>query len=316
MKLHKKIIAAIMMSAFVFVPVTDVYAADSDSPVVTAAKIKAKEIREAAKISIKDMNESHEAGTEIEAANGETKAEKEIVKGQNKEEETRQKVDNNIENMNIKHKYEIEASKIKYEEKMEKMRLDREKKLLKRAQKEEKANLKQKWKSEDSALDEVATENNRYFIISKDKNFTYYMDTENSHWRRCPYRASEYIIDVWVRLVENSELEALKSGEAQDLSKYYLEHYYLRPDTNQLQFLCEMEVSNGRPNNDINERKYNPSKWEKLIPGSIEDSIYNGVMRSVKKHDMLKGKESNTARPIDRFHTITSSIAEGLGIYI
>lgn len=316
MKLHNKIIAAIMMSAFVFVPVTDVYAADSESPVVAAARERAERIREAASKQVEKMNDKHEAKTEIESAVGESNAEKETVKGVNKVEETRQKVDNNVEKMNIKHKYETEESKIKHEEQMEKMRLDREKKLLKRAQKEEKANLKQKWKNEDSVLDEVVTENNRYFIISKDNNFTYYMDTENSYWKRCPYKASEYIIDVWVRLVENSELEALKSGEAKDLSKYYLEHYYLRPDAEQLQFLCEMEVSNGRPNNDIKERKYSPSKWEKLIPGSIEDSIYKGVVRSVKKHDMLKGKESKTSRPIDRFHTITTSIAEGLGVYI
>lgn len=315
MNLFKKIIAAVVFSALLFTSASDAYAADNDA-IVNKAKVKAEKIREKSKKAIDKMNAQHEARTELEKANGEAKAEKETTQGSNTTEEARQKADNSIEQMNIKSKYELEKSKIEHEEKMEKMYLDREKKLLKREQKEEKAKLKAKWDSEDALLDEMLSENNRYFIISKDKSFTYYMDTENSRWMRCPYKASEYIIDVWVKLVENSEIEAVRNEESKELSKYYMEHYYLRPNSEQLQFISEMEVSNGRPNNDIMERKYSPSKWERLIPGSIEDSIYKGVMRNVIKHDMLKGKESKTSRPIDRFHTIASSVAEALGIYI
>ena len=59
--------------------------------------------------------------------------------------------------------------------------------------------------------------------------------------------------------------------------KYFLEHYYIRPKTRQIQFLCELEVV-GRPQNTISERAYDYKNWENLIPGSIETAIYYGVL--------------------------------------
>ena len=49
-------------------------------------------------------------------------------------------------------------------------------------------------------------------------------------------------------------------------------------DAQQIQFLAELEVT-GRPSNETKNLKYDGRRWEELIPGSIEDSIYHAVMR-------------------------------------
>ena len=115
--------------------------------------------------------------------------------------------------------------------------------------------------------------------------------------------------DVWIRMVENKP-QALDDDMAnygaenfnaeisfareqgyqyapEDLKvlrsqAYVLEHYYLRPKTNQIQFLCELEVF-GRPQNTINERAYDYRNWENLVPGSVESVIYSTVIKTIGK---------------------------------
>ena len=64
--------------------------------------------------------------------------------------------------------------------------------------------------------------------------------------------------------------------------KYYLEHYYVRPKTKQIQFLCELEVI-GRPQNTISEREYDYKNWENLVPSSIESLLYKAVVKEAGK---------------------------------
>ena len=73
-----------------------------------------------------------------------------------------------------------------------------------------------------------------------------------------------------------------ESGSYHYPEKYYLMHYYLRPKTQQIQFLSELEVAGGRPNNDVKERGYQSQNWENLIPDSVEDVIYHGVVKRMK----------------------------------
>lgn len=110
----------------------------------------------------------------------------------------------------------------------------------------------------------------RFLEIHKDDVFTYYMDRRTARRINVPHM-EEKMIDVWVKLEPNEA----EDGE----QKYFLEHYYIRPKRQVMQFMCELEVS-GRPTNDIEENRYNPSKWEPLIPGSIEDTIYHAVMKN------------------------------------
>ena len=103
------------------------------------------------------------------------------------------------------------------------------------------------------------------------------------------------------------------------IRKYYLEHYYINPETRQIQFLCELEISNGRPDNNVIQRAYKPRNWENLIPGSIEDSVYHHALRNAKKYNLAdknKREPNDVNRWLDRFHIITSSIAEGIGLYL
>lgn len=127
----------------------------------------------------------------------------------------------------------------------------------------------------------------RYEVILENENgFTYYVDMQNARWIRRPYSASEYIADVWVLLVRTEDRKSIKAlnpklpGSLDD-PVYYMEHYYLRPDKEQIQFLCELEVT-GRPQNAIRERAYDYQHWENLIPGSIEDEIFHRVLVLMK----------------------------------
>lgn len=129
-------------------------------------------------------------------------------------------------------------------------------------------------------------EKDRFVTILEDNGFIYALDTKNAHWIPMPHVGNEYIVDVWVRLVQ-------KDGD-KDYSypqKYYLEHYYIRPKSQQIQFLSELEVT-GRPENAIQERPYKNSNWENLVPGSIEDEIYHRVLDYIKKNH-IGGKNSN-----------------------
>ena len=149
----------------------------------------------------------------------------------------------------------------------------------------------------------------RFVKLAADDTYTYYLDKSSVQWRRMPYSSSEYIADVWVRMVEhrpkqldadlanygtdslNAEIRLLAEKGYQyapeDLevlrsSNYVLEHYYLRPQTKQVQFLCELEVF-GRPQNTINERAYDYKNWENLVPGSVESAVYEATIKIIGK---------------------------------
>ena len=149
----------------------------------------------------------------------------------------------------------------------------------------------------------------RFLKLAVDDTYTYYLDKESVQWKRVPYLANEYMADVWVRMIErepshlsedmasygaeNFRAEVALAREQgyqyspEDLKvlrsqSYVLEHYYLRPKTKQIQFLCELEVF-GRPQNAINERAYEYKNWENLVPGSIEASIYNATIKIIGK---------------------------------
>lgn len=130
----------------------------------------------------------------------------------------------------------------------------------------------------------------RYVKLLNDNGFDYCLDTQNVRWIKMPHSGGEEIADIWVRLVPDGTQKpakedaqgnyAYKSG-----STYYLEHYYLRPKTQQIQFLSELEVT-GRPDNAIKERPYSAQNWENLVPGSIEDDIYHQAMKNMPKNKL------------------------------
>ena len=120
----------------------------------------------------------------------------------------------------------------------------------------------------------------RYVLLLKDNGFAYYLDTKNVRWMKIPYSETENIVDAWVRLVKIDD-----DGEYSYPPKYFLSHYYIRPKTRQIQFLSELEVT-GRPDNAITERPYSSLHWENLVPGSIEDDIYHGVLKVMKDRNV------------------------------
>lgn len=133
----------------------------------------------------------------------------------------------------------------------------------------------------------------RYIQLLNDNGFNYAMDTQNAKWIQMPHSGDEYIVDVWVRLDSDGtqKEDAAKQDAAYRYPQtYYLEHYYIRPSHQQIQFLCELEVT-GRPDNAIHERAYSMSNWENLVPGSIEDDIYHGVLRNMPKNTLTGKKQ-------------------------
>lgn len=127
----------------------------------------------------------------------------------------------------------------------------------------------------------------RYVFLMEDNGFAYYMDTQNAKWKKIPYSEAEDIVDVWIRLVKTEPDEEYSYPQ-----KYFLEHYYLRPKTQQIQFLSELEVT-GRPDNAVKERPYSVRNWENLVSGSLEDEIYHRVLKYMKRdpvNQWFKGK--------------------------
>lgn len=125
----------------------------------------------------------------------------------------------------------------------------------------------------------------RYVKLFSDNSFNYYMDKDSAKWIRCPNTSDKYIIDVWIKMEQIDDKSITVKTETAQYSypaKYYLEHYYINPDTAQIQFLCELEVT-GRPDNDITQRKYDVHAWEDLIPDSVEDNIYQSVVKIMGK---------------------------------
>lgn len=150
-----------------------------------------------------------------------------------------------------------------------------EKARVKQEKKERKAREKREKKHKKSEI-------KKYKIVYEDDAYVYYVDMENLRWRSIPY-TEERMLDVWVRLIPVADAAEAETKEAAgDLytGHYYLEHYYMRRRQRQVQFLAELEV-NGRPQNDVAAGKYSSAAWEDLVPGSLEDSLYNRIMKKV-----------------------------------
>ena len=164
----------------------------------------------------------------------------------------------------------------------------------------------------------------RFVKLTSDETYNYYLDMESVNWKRVPYMASEYMADVWIRMVEripsadsyaddNYEPIELVSAREQNISydpgdvevlsrkQYVLEHYYLRPSRKQIQFLCELEVV-GHPQNTEVGRAYDVKNWEDLIPGSIESIIYKKVLATI---GTWKATEAGHETFVDTFEEYT-----------
>lgn len=128
----------------------------------------------------------------------------------------------------------------------------------------------------------------RYKTLFVDNGFTYYMDAQNTRWVKRPYNTEEYMIDAWVRLVENTTGEPVAEDGKIRPAKYFLEHYYISPERRQVMFLSELEVT-GRPDNAVKERAYDPKNWEQLVPGSIEDELYAAITARMKSAPGQRG---------------------------
>ena len=148
----------------------------------------------------------------------------------------------------------------------------------------------------------------RFIKLLSDDNYDYYLDRYSVNWVKIPYFSDEYMADVWIRMLDRTQneeempndlynythevsdevSEAAAKGKIYNevdtkvlrTKKYFLEHYYLRPKTKQIQFLCELEIV-GRPQNAVSERAYDYKNWENLIPGSVEFAIYYGVISDI-----------------------------------
>ena len=151
----------------------------------------------------------------------------------------------------------------------------------------------EKWNKKDKILEnreetksvELEQEKNkkdRYILLLKDNGFAYYLDSQNVKWKPIPYSEAEEILDVWIKLINVDSNEEEYSYP----KKYFLEHYYIRPKRQQIQFLSELEVA-GRPDNAIKERAYSVHNWENIVSGSLEDEIYHKVMAVMKKKNQF-----------------------------
>ena len=151
----------------------------------------------------------------------------------------------------------------------------------------------------------------RFVQVAVDEDYIYYLDKQSVSWKKIPYMNSEYMADVWVRMIERNpntddlpedlanyvndvntdEISLARAKGYQYMpedikvlrnKKYFLEHYYLRPKTEQIQFLCELEVV-GHPQNTATQRKYDYQNWEELIPGSMESILYYSIIQVIGK---------------------------------
>ena len=141
-----------------------------------------------------------------------------------------------------------------------------------------------KSETEDQADKRKDKERERYAYLLSDSGYDYFLDGRATHWIPLPYRDDEYIVDTWLKIVPTDSTDDPESGNYSYPQKYYLAHYYVRPKTQQIQFLSELEVSGERPDNTVKGRGYMPRNWEDLAPGSIEDEVYRGTLASIKKH--------------------------------
>ena len=141
----------------------------------------------------------------------------------------------------------------------------------------------------------------RFVKLTMDSNYIYYLDKETVSWKKMPYSTTEMMADVWIRMIERDDDELLEDSEIDDVifaaeegkqfrpedlevlrhRKYHLEHYYLRPKTQQIQYLVELSDIEGNPQNTVNQRTYSHANWEDLIPNSVEYRIYRGVVKVI-----------------------------------
>jgi hypothetical protein len=152
----------------------------------------------------------------------------------------------------------------------------------------------------------ILNEAQRFKYLLQEGGYIYYLDKESARWVNCPH-SSDQMLEIWVKLVDMNESGTASSDNGYSYSNhYYLEHYYVRPDKEQIQFLSELEVT-GRPSNAITERPYSEANWEKLVPGSIEDEIYRSVVKNVeslpKKNDA--GEKSSVRDAIEEYLRIS-----------
>ena len=174
--------------------------------------------------------------------------------------------------------------------------------------------------------------NLRFIKLTSDDVYDYYLDRSTVRWVNMPYSTTEYMADVWIRMIEkipnnndmpedlynyvnrdsNDELDSYSTKgiiNEEDIKvlrhkKYFLEHYYIRPKTQQIQFLCELEVV-GRPQNSISERAYDYKNWENLIPGSIEFSLYHGILSNIDKGKASKRGHMTFADHVEEYARIS-----------
>lgn len=161
--------------------------------------------------------------------------------------------------------------------------------------KERLALLKAKNANPEATAEDKKEQKQRFQQILQDDSYIYYMDTQNVRWISMPHSDGEKIIDVWIRLVDKGAAEDASTSATASTgtlytypSKYFLEHYYIRPEKQQIQFLSELEVQ-GRPQNTVQERPYNAQNWEELVPESVEDSIYHAVVDRMKSRSKTGG---------------------------
>ena len=148
----------------------------------------------------------------------------------------------------------------------------------------------------------------RFEWILTDGSYQYFMDRKGTKWVRVPYSSSEYMIDTWIRLISTKEDSIVDEYDSEgnvigQKRKYFLEHYYIRPMTQQIQFLSELEVT-GRPQNMITEREYSMRNWENLIPESIEDEIYRAVVKRMGGKSRAKGAPMGVFDMLDEYGRI------------
>ena len=143
----------------------------------------------------------------------------------------------------------------------------------------------------------------RFVKLTMDQNYIYYLDKDTVSWKKMPYSTSEMMADVWIRMIERDDDELLEDSEIDDVifaaeegkqfrpedlevlrhQKYHLEHYYLRPKTQQIQYLVELSDIEGNPQNTVNQRTYSYENWESLVPSSVEYRIYHSVIKVIGK---------------------------------
>lgn len=140
----------------------------------------------------------------------------------------------------------------------------------------------------EKAKKEKKKEAARYTLLLSDSGYDYYLDHRATRWAQLPH-GSEQILDTWVKLVpQKTEEESAQDGSYTYPQKFYLAHYYIRPKTQQIQFLSELEVTGGRPDNTVQGRGYNAQNWEDLTPDSIEDEIYHNALTQFKNRKNKK----------------------------